>query len=350
MDNLVSQLVKGNSAKLCEQFISAQPFRHIVIDDFLDETFARSLLDNFPVFNEKLAINENGEVGGKAVHEKISSLGPVWQKLDTLVAGEDFRTMISDITNVPELKFDPEYFGGGTHENQHGQGLNPHVDFNFHPVSRQHRRLNLILYLCPDWQKTWGGSIQLHRDPYKPPSVDEIVAVTPAFNRCVVFETNDHSWHGFERIDLPEDKRELSRKSFALYYYTDSRPNDELRAEHSTIYVERHLPESFRAGVELSAEQLQHVRDLLTSRDQHLNRLYADIQHLNTNLNYLRSQLTSDQSLEDIEINENDSEELKLVKNRVGVLNARIRKLQSSSSWRITRPLRALKRALTGKG
>ena len=128
MNKLVNQNVKNNSIELCGQFKSAQPFRHITIDNFLDLEFAQALLDDFPAFDEKLAMNENGEVGGKAVHEKISTLGPVWRKLDTLVQGEEFRAMISDITGIPGLKFDPDYFGGGTHENLHGQSLNPHVD------------------------------------------------------------------------------------------------------------------------------------------------------------------------------------------------------------------------------
>jgi hypothetical protein len=293
MKMLVNQQVKDNCAEMHEQFVSARPFRHICIDDFLDESFARSLLEQFPAFDEKLAINENGEVGGKAVHESITDHGPVWQKLDRLVAGTQFRSLITGITGISELKFDPDYFGGGTHENLHGQSLNPHVDFNYHPLTRQHRRLNLILYLSTEWEQSWNGS---------------------------------------------------------MYYYTDSRPAEELGAEHSTIYVEEHLPEHYEAGMKLGGEELQHIRNLLTNRDQHLKRLYADIQQLNTDLNYLRSQLTSDQSIEDIEINENDSEELKFMKKRVAGLNARIRELQSSSSWRITRPLRSLKRALTGKG
>ena len=135
--------------------------------------------------------------------------------------------MISEITAIPELQYDPHYFGGGTHENLHGQGLSPHVDFNFHPVTRQHRRLNMIFYLSPEWNADWGGSIQLHRDPYSPPAEDDIVTITPAFNRCVIFETNEYSWHGFQRIELPQEQQQQSRKSFALYFYTDSRPVEE---------------------------------------------------------------------------------------------------------------------------
>lgn len=347
MNEFVNPHIKDNRAELHATFQSARPFRHIAIDDFLVGDFAQSLLGDFPVFDEKLAVNENGEVGGKAVQEKVSGLGPVWRQLDRLVQGEEFRKMISDITGVPELQFDPDYFGGGTHENLHGQSLNPHVDFNFHPITRQHRRLNLIFYLSPEWEQAWGGSIQLHRDPYKPPAEDEIVTIKPAFNRCVIFETNEYSWHGFKRINLPKDKRHISRKSFALYYYTDSRPAEELGAEHSTIYVEEHLPEHYVPGMELGSEELQHINNLLTSRDQHLKRLYADIQHLNTDLSYLRGEFGVDESDEAYEPEINDSVELVILKKRLAGMQRKIREFESSTSWRITRPIRALKRVLT---
>lgn len=350
MNELVNRKVWREGTLLRSQFLDAKPFRHIAIDDFLEPAFARSLLESFPPFNEKLAINENGEVGGKAVNEKITGLGPAWKTLDKLVAGEEFRAMISDITGIPELEFDPEYFGGGTHENRHGQSLYPHVDFNFHPLTRQHRRLNLILYLSPEWHAYWGGSIQLHRDPYKPPAEDEIVTITPAFNRCVIFETNEYSWHGFPRIDLPEDKRHVSRKSFALYYYTDSRPVEELGPEHSTIYVEEHLPEHIVAGMQLGAEELQQIRNLLASRDQHLKRLYADIKRLNTDVNNMRCHLESRVAIENTEHTGDDPAEIAMLKQQIASLWGRIHEFENSTSWRITRPLRTLKRSLSGKG
>lgn len=350
MEDLVNQQVKDNCAEMHRRFDSARPFRHICIDNFLDESFAHSLLEQFPSFDEKLAINEDGELGGKAVHESITDLSPVWKRLDRLVAGSEFRSMITAITGIPELKFDPDYFGGGTHENLHGQSLNPHVDFNFHPLTRQHRRLNLILYLNNEWEQSWNGSIRLHRDPYKPPAEDEIVTITPAFNRCVIFETNENSWHGFQRINLPEDQRHLSRKSFALYYYTDCRPAEEVGAEHSTIYVEEHLPEHFEVGMKLGVVELQKIRSLLTSRDQHLKRLYTDIKHLNTDLNYLHGEVDLGGSIESIKPDKNDSVEQVILKKRLVYLHQRVRELESSSSWRITRPIRVLKRALTGKG
>ena len=288
LSSKVDSRVLDNVGELAGRFATARPFRHVSIDGFFTEDTVNELAAAFPAFDEKLAMNENGEVGGKAVHEKVRSLGKAYRELDDLVKGEDFRKLISRITGVPDLRYDPYYFGGGTHENLHGQSLDAHVDFNFHPVTRQHRRLNMIFYLTEQWDDAWGGSIQLHRDPYVAPSQDEIVVVTPVFNRCVIFETNEHSWHGFPRIDLPEDKRNLSRKSFALYYYTDTRPSEELGPEHSTIYVEQHLPEDWHGDISLTAAQMQHIRNLLASRDQHLKRLYGNVKQLYTELNHLK--------------------------------------------------------------
>ena len=274
---MVDPGVAAREQEYTEAFAAARPFRHVVIDRFLDAGFCRRMVEQFPDFDESAALNEDGKVGGKATRESVRSLGPAYAELDDLVQTKAFRELVGRITGIDDLQYDPHYFGGGTHENRQGQDLDPHIDFNYHPLSKQHRRLNLIIYLNDEWDDAWGGSLQLHRDPYREPAQDEIVTVTPLMNRCVMFETSEHSWHGFECIDLPEGKQDLSRKSFALYYYTRKRPPEQTGPEHSTIYVERHLPERFRAGMTLSETDVQEIKTLLVRRDQHLQRLYRQI-------------------------------------------------------------------------
>lgn len=250
----------------------------MLIDDFFEVESAERLLHEFPPFDPKRALNENGEIGNKAVVEQIRALGPTYVALDELIQSAEFLALIGRITGIDGLLYDHHYFGGGTHENREGQDLDPHVDFNRHPLTRAHRRLNLIIYLNHEWDDAWGGSLELHRDPHA--EDNEIIRITPLFNRAVIFETTESSWHGFSRITLPEDKRGLSRRSIALYFYTTERPAAELAATHSTIYVDRPLPQRFREGRMLTAADVQELKVLLKRRDMHISRLYREGQQL----------------------------------------------------------------------
>jgi hypothetical protein len=61
--------------------------------------------------------------------------------------------------------------------------------------------------------------------------------VLPVFNRCVVFSTTDFAYHGHpEPLMCPEG---WSRKSIALYYYSNGRPASEVSRSHSTLYQRR---------------------------------------------------------------------------------------------------------------
>jgi len=90
----------------------------------------------------------------------------------------------------------------------------------------------------------------------------------------VIFETTETSWHGFRRIHLPEDKKHLSRRSIAVYYYTKQRPAGEVAPDHSTVYVPRPLPANIRAGRTLTEEDFSTVQNLIARRDGQIRFLY----------------------------------------------------------------------------
>jgi hypothetical protein len=283
--------VQADIAQLASRFAERQPFRHVVIDDFFDATTCARLLEEFPPFKRGNARNEAGELGNKSTVEKIRGLGPIYAALDDTIQTRDFLDLIGRITGIDDLLYDPWYFGGGTHENRHGQDLDAHVDFNRHPVERWHRRLNLIVYLNHEWDDAWGGSLELHSDPRA--ADDRVELVTPLYNREVIFETTESSWHGFSRIALPAERRALSRKSIALYFYTTQRPDDELADTHSTIYVDRPLPERFKPGFTLNEADVEELRTLLTRRDQHNQRLYRDVTTVTKQLEVAQTALNS---------------------------------------------------------
>ena len=274
MLELINPLVRERVDDFRDQFRSAKPFRHVVIDQLLVPEYCRRLVEEFPGFNPQQARDEFGEVGRKAVHENLRELGPNYRRFDRMLQEAKFLGLLGEITGIPRLLYDPHYVGGGTHENLDGQDLDPHVDFNFHPRSNLHRRLNLLLFLNTEWEPDWGGLLELHRNPRLAPEENSIKAIVPIENRCVLFETTEHSWHGFRRIQLPAAKRQLSRRSIAIYFYTRERPPEETAATHSTVYVQRPLPAHIQSGYTLSQRDVDEIRTLIDRRDKQIEYLY----------------------------------------------------------------------------
>ncbi len=72
----------------------------------------------------------------------------------------------------------------------------------------------------PDWNLRWGGGLELwsHNTETNRPK-EKIVKIDNIFNRAVLFDTTQNSWHGFpDPLTCPEGKY---RKSLAVYYLTD---------------------------------------------------------------------------------------------------------------------------------
>jgi 2OG-Fe(II) oxygenase superfamily len=282
--------LRSRAAGLAEEYRNAEPYPHVVISDFFSPEFCRRLLDEFPAFDEEFARNEAGNVGRKAARSKVRDLSAAYREVDDLIQTTEFLELISDITGIPNLLYDPEYFGGGTHENLNGQGLDPHVDFNYHPTQVWHRRLNLIVYLNPEWELDWGGNFDLHSDPWLLEG-DQVKSILPVLNRCVIFETSERSWHGFSPIELPEGRKDLSRKSFAIYLYTKERPPEETAASHATVYVPRAVPDDVLPGEVLTQRQYNQLVAHFIHHRGIMRRLYRRELRFNSEMEALRERV-----------------------------------------------------------
>ena len=273
-DGIINPDVARRVTELARSYQCGEPFRHIVIDDFLNEQFAGALLSQFPAFEKGNNLGDDGAPGRKSTFEQISRLGEAYQTLDRLIQRKEFLAFIGQITGIEGLLYDPFYLGGGTHENRSGQSLHAHVDFNFHPSEGWHRRLNLIVYLNHGWNADWGGNLELYRDPYQ--EARPVVKIPPLFNRCVIFDTTENSWHAFDRISLPAEAAGRTRKSVALYFYSRDRPAEEVAGKHTTHYVNRQIPEHVKAGHTLAPGDIALLHDIVAERDDLLRRLYAE--------------------------------------------------------------------------
>jgi hypothetical protein len=269
---MLHRTVRDQVEDLRRQFAEARPFRHVVLDPFLEPECCRNLLAEFPAFDARYARNELGEAGRKAVVPGLARIGPAYAEFDRLMRNREFLGLMGRLTDIPDLQYDSDYVGGGTHENLDGQELDAHVDFNYHPKRGLHRRLNLIVFLNPEWDAGWGGCLELLRDPWAT-GADARKEVVPLANRAVIFETTEASWHGFRRIQLPTGKA-ISRRSVAVYFYTKDRPPDQTAPAHGTIYFQRPLPGHIQPGHTLSEEDAAEIGTLLARRDKTIEFLY----------------------------------------------------------------------------
>ena len=254
------------AAEIQTEFQHAKPFRHVAIDNFLVSNHCESLLRDFPVFDEKRAKNELGRIGRKAVVERVSGISAFYGAFYQYINSGAFLDAMSKLTGIQDLIADKTLFGGGTHNNLSDQSLDVHIDFNIDERNMLHRRINLLIYLNKEWEEAWGGAIELHSDPHNA-AVDEIASFLPLFNRAVIFETNEYSWHGFRRIALPPDKQQLSRKSFSIYLYTKDRPAEEVLAPHTTFYLPQPLPANLRVGHTLTEQDMLELHIRTQGRD-----------------------------------------------------------------------------------
>ena len=281
LNGLIADPVLARRSALAQEFAAALPFRHVAIDGFLEPSFAQGLLDQFPAFERGNALAEHGRPGDKSTVERIRALGDRYVQLDDLVRSRGFLDWLGGVTGIPGLLYDPGYVGGGTHDNRQGASLDPHIDFNFHPIEGWHRRLNLIVYLNPGWQPEWGGALALYRDPASDPTPAHVFA--PLFNRCVVFETNEHSWHGFDAIALPPGQAGTSRRSLAFYFSTRAEKGASTEAQaHSTVYVTRPLPAHLHAGHVLTDHDMAQLRAVVADKDGRIAIQYDEIARLMT--------------------------------------------------------------------
>jgi Rps23 Pro-64 3,4-dihydroxylase Tpa1-like proline 4-hydroxylase len=219
--------------RYAQQYQSAEPFPHIVIDQFLPEELLIEGLDAFPRPRELPNREFDDPRQIKLQYSRIEVLPAPLRELLNFLNCPTVLRFLERMTGIKGLIPDPYLNGGGLHQIERGGMLDIHADFNRLEELGLDRRLNLLLYLNQDWKEDYGGHLELW-DRSMTRCVHKIL---PVFNRCVVFSTTDKSYHGHPTpLACP---RERNRKSIALYYYTNGRPAEERSEAHSTLFRDR---------------------------------------------------------------------------------------------------------------
>lgn len=212
------------SKKNVKFYLENTPFPHIVFENFFESEFLKKVLNEFPdlsKISKSEKYNSKNEV--KLSYNQYGNFSYNTKILIDFLNSKKFLIFLNSLTSVEEeLIADPELSGGGLHQIKKGGVLKIHTDFNKHPKLNIDRRLNLLLYLNENWQESYGGKLELWDKDMK----RAVKKISPNFNKVVIFSTNDFSNHGHpEPLACPEN---TSRKSIALYYFSNGRPDNEI--------------------------------------------------------------------------------------------------------------------------
>ena len=235
-DGLVLNSTKSRAIgdSLMEAYAFAEPFSHIVIDDFLPEKLADKILVHFP--QDKKAHDKTYEKGYGGLHKRQIfpyDCDEFVRNTFSFFNSAAMLQFLEGLTNIKGLLPDPYFAGGGFHEISAGGLLGIHADFRVNEGLQLVRRVNVLIYLNKDWKESYGGKLELW-DKNMQAKVKE---VAPIFNRCVIFNTDADSFHGHpEPLTTPEG---VTRKSIALYYYTAQEISNDSGESRHTLYVAR---------------------------------------------------------------------------------------------------------------
>ncbi|HAC57075.1 2OG-Fe(II) oxygenase [Parvibaculum sp.] len=223
------EALRAQSGDLSRHYRSNAPFPHIVIDDFLPSRTIDRLIEDYP-YDQSLPVWNDATHRHKDTGEFIQKdkrnirdllrMPPSYRQLIWELNSHYFLDFLSKLSGIKNLLPDPNLRGAGIHQIGTGGFLKVHADFTLQRDFALSRRINLLLYLNRDWPEEYGGHLELwDREIKGPPK-----RVLPIANRCVIFSTTADSFHGHPKpLTCPEG---VYRKSIALYFYTNGRPDD----------------------------------------------------------------------------------------------------------------------------
>lgn len=211
----------------------AKPYSHVRFKNFLDENLAYKLFKNFPKYEQNCWINhkkfgKNTNTVKRTQHDE-RYFPEVLRNFLRSLNSKQFLLFLETLTGINGLIPDPYFIGGGLHIAKENGYLNSHVDFNWHHKLQLHRRVNVLIYLTPDYKKINGGQFELRNSNNK----KIIKQYEPIFNSCLIFSTSSKSFHGHPN----PVKGKIYRRVINAYYYTVSRPKSEIYNPTFTKYT-----------------------------------------------------------------------------------------------------------------
>jgi Rps23 Pro-64 3,4-dihydroxylase Tpa1-like proline 4-hydroxylase len=202
-----------------KHFKKNKPFSHCAIDNFFTEDFADALAQEMPEYSSDSWHFYNNQIEIKKTCNNWNVFPKKTYLTFKYLNSQKFTDFLENTLDISPLSSDDGLNGGGWHIHKSGGKLNPHLDYSIHPKLGLQRKINIIIYLNKNWKPDWGGHLGLWSHDKNSKSPDKLIKeIAPVFNRAVIFDTTQNSWHGISKEILSPNNE--CRKSLAVYYLT----------------------------------------------------------------------------------------------------------------------------------
>lgn len=186
--------------------------RFFYCDHFLPDNIANEIAAQFPSPKKMHLLNSGGEL--KLKFSRIKETSELIQAVHHAIQDPRVIACIENITGIPHQLPDHSRLAGGVSSLLKGYYINPHLDTS-HDVDKQHYRvLNMLYYVSPDWKLENGGNYELWDK-----NVENKITIPCHFNRLLVMETNQTSWHAVSPVLV-----KAPRRCIFNYYFSKHSP------------------------------------------------------------------------------------------------------------------------------
>jgi Rps23 Pro-64 3,4-dihydroxylase Tpa1-like proline 4-hydroxylase len=229
---LIDTSILDRAAELRQDFESAQPFPHIVLENLFNPELLEAVLADFASVDDSAMVRQTLEDTVDIRRSRDwTPFGPAAEAYFSLINSRRFLEFLSNLTGVKGLIADAMLHNGGLHESRSGGKFGLHLDFTHHPVTKLDNRLVCITYLNHDWRDEFGGELEL----WSAEKGERVASVKPEFGRTIIFAQSPVSLHGHPNpIRLPDDRR---RRSLASYYYTNGLDDQAAAFRYGTAFA-----------------------------------------------------------------------------------------------------------------
>ena len=183
---------------------------YFFIDDLLPIELAKKCFEVFPDISEMRQLKSLREF--KHISAQMNKHNQLLENVIYAFQDPKVVQIIGEICDVESLYADQSLYAGGISLMAQNNFLHPHLD-NSHDAERERwRALNLLYYVTPNWDKVYGGHLELWPNGPK----NESILIESKFNRLVVMATHNTSWHSVSQVKVNNYRCCISN-----YYFSD---------------------------------------------------------------------------------------------------------------------------------